>query len=487
MKKIITYLKQKEILCYLIIFAVAIIVSLPLLKISLLGTGDTKLHLLRVLGLKNSIENSNFPYIIAPFYCNNFGYATNLFYPQLTTYLPYVLRLFTTSYESAMELFAFITIFLSGIFMYNFTKEICKNKIISLISSIIYITFPYRFECIYERFAIGEFTALVFLPILFQGLYNLINENSAKHYLIVIGTVDLLLCHTITTVYAAIFCFIYILFNAKKFFKKDILKVCFIDLIFIIMITALFTIPLLEHKLSAEYTIFDENRMRGTGVDVFDYSATFKQLLTDSGSDKTVSFIIGFPILFYVLLGIFAYKNIDEQNKKWYGIFGILSIVSLFMVTKLFPWLIMPKILTMIQFSWRMLVFFNLFVSPICAINIYTILEKTNKKTIKAIYIIICVILLTSFTGLRFNEYIKEKTETGPKYAKYEEKIIEKPTISHMNINREYLPLKSDYDYMSSREDIVYVINGSCEILNEQKQALEMKFDFENAENTKLE
>lgn len=488
--KVLEYIKEKRLIHYTIIFIVSLLVSLPFLKISLLGTGDTRLHLLRIIGLRNSIANSNFPYIIAPFYCNNFGYATNLFYPQLVTYIPYFLKIFTSSYETAMELFAFITIFLSGIFMYNFTEQVTKNKIISVISSIIYITFPYRFENIYERFAIGEFTALVFIPILFQGLYNLIKQDRSKHYLIAVGTIGMLLSHSITTVYAAVFCVLYILFNIKDFFKKEVIKLCFINIILILMTTALFTVPLLEHKLATDYTIFDAEAMRGTGVDVYDNSASLKQLLTDSGSSKTVSFVIGTPIILYLLLSIFAYKKLEKEDKKWYGDFAILAFISLYMVTKLFPWTIMPNALTMVQFSWRILVFFNLFVAPICAINIYTIARNIKSRKLATIFVFICAIILIIFTSIRFSEYIEEKTESGKQYEDYEERVIANPGISHMRINREYLPAKTEkdgYAYLKNREDRVYVLSGKCSIINEEKQALNMSFNIEETENANLE
>ena len=479
MKKIMQFFRKRR--DYIIILIVSLLVSIPFLKMSLLGTGDTRLHLLRIIGLKNSMQNSVFPYIIAPFYCNNFGYATNLFYPQLVTYIPYVLKVFTPSYEVAMELFAVITIFLSGITMYAATYEITKNKYISLISSIIYLTFPYRFENIYERYAIGEFAALIFIPMVFQGLYNVIKGNKAKHYLIAIGAAGMLLCHTITTLYTAIFCMIFILLNIKDFFKKDVIKLCLIDFVFIILITALFTIPLIEHKLATKYVIFDADRMRGTGIDVYDNSASFKQLITDSGSDKTVSFIIGIPILVYLAISVFAYKNIEKTDKSWYTTFWVLSIISLFMVTKLFPWLIMPNVLTMIQFSWRILVFFNFFIAPICAINIYTITIKIKNRNYAISFIVICACILVVFTSLRLCEYISEKSGDSEKYVNYERIKIENPVISHMNINREYLPQKADYDYMSNREDRVYVLDGKCEIENESKKALQMEFDVFNA------
>lgn len=482
--------RERNIFCYAIILIISILVSLPFLKISLLGTGDTRIHLLRIIGLRNSIIYSKFPYIIAPFYCNNFGYATNLFYPQFVTYIPYMLKVFTSSYENAMELFAFFTIFASGITMYNFTHQVSKNKIIALISSIIYLTFPYRFECIYERFAIGEFTALIFIPVLFQGLYNLIEGDKSKHYLIAIGTIGMLLCHTITTLYSAIFCVIYLAFNYKKFFKKDVIKLCAINAVFIILITSFFTIPLIEHKMSADYAIFNAEIMRGEGEDVWDNSASFKQLLTDAGSDKTVSFIIGIPIIIYVLLAIGAYKKIETEDKKWYGEFAILSAISLFMVTKLFPWMIMPNTLTMVQFSWRILVFLNLFLSPICAINIYTIFKNINNKKIAIGFLTICTAILVVFTSARLLEFVKEKTETAKGNENYEQRVLERPKISPMSINREYLPTKALQDgceYIKKRKDNVYVLEGNCSIFDEKKDALNLSFSINNEGKTILE
>lgn len=486
-KKLIS---EKNIIYYIIILIVSLLVSIPFLKISLLGTGDTTLHLLRIIGFSEAVENSEFPFIITPFFCNNFGYATNLFYPQLVTYIPYLLKIFTKSYENAMELFAFFTIFLSGITMFNFTKQISKNKIIALISSVIYLTFPYRFECIYERFAIGEFTALIFIPVLFQGLYNLIEEDKSKHYLIAVGTIGMLLCHTITTLYAAVFCVIYIMFNFKKIFKKEVIKLCIVNAIFIILVSAFFTIPLLEHKLAADYAIFNAEIMRGEGEDVWDNSASLKQLLTDEGSSKTVSFVIGVPIIIYTLLGFFAYRKLSIENKNWYGKFLLLSIISLFMVTKLFPWMVMPNTLTMVQFTWRILVFVNLFISPICAINIYTIVKNIKNRKIAIAFLAMCMIVLALFTYKTLNNFVKEKAENEKKYESYEQRILDNPNISPMAINREYLStkaLRNNCKYIRERADKVYVLSGKCNVLNEEKQALNLNFSIENFEETILE
>lgn len=485
---ICNYIKKSKYLNYIIIIFISILVSIPFLKITLLGTGDTNLHLLRIIGLKNSIEDSSFPYIVSPYFCNNFGYATNLFYPQLVTYIPYLLKIITPTYEKAMYLFAFITIVLSGIFMYNFTMQISRNKWVSLISSIIYLVFPYRFECIYERFAIGEFTALIFIPILFEGLYNLIKQDKSKHYLISIGTIGILFSHTLTAVYSAIFCIIFIIFNIKDFLKKDVIKLCLINVIFIIFSTSLFTIPLIEHRLKTNYKIFDADTMVATGYDVYDNSATLKQLLTDNGSDKTVSFTIGIPIILFTILGIIAYKKVLKDDKQWYYNFYVLGLISLYMVTRLFPWQIMPNFLTMIQFSWRILVFFNFFIAPVCAMNIYIIAKNIKYKKLSVLFIIFCICLVSICTYIRLNDFVEEKSANIKKYENYEEKRIQKKSTTCMQINREYLPMKAKKDYILNRKDTVYVLEGSTIIENENKENLNMSFDISNYQkNTILE
>lgn len=492
MKKVLETIKDNKIAHYFIILVISLLISIPFLKISLIGKGhDFVLHLLRIIGLNNAILYSKFPYIISPFYCNNFGYATNLFYPGLTTYCSLGLKFFTNSYETALELFAFLTVFFSGIFMYRFTQQITRNKIIALISSIIYITFPYRMENIYERFAIGEFTALIFLPILFQGLYNLIKQDKSKHYLITIGAVGLLLSHTVTTVYAAIFSFIFILYNMKDFLRKDVISLCMINILFILTITSLFTVPLFEHKFATNYTIFNAEAMRGTGKDVQNNSVTLKQLITDSGSEQQVSFMIGIPIILYMFIGMLAYENLLRDEKEYYITFFIMGMISLFMVTKLFPWKVMPTFMTMIQFPWRMLAFFNLFISPVCAINIYTILKHQKNRKIAVTIGTIFLLIFVSFTAKKLNEFVIEKTGVSQGYEDYEEKILANPQISCMMINREYLPAKSEkqhYSYIRNREDRVYLLNGECIISNQKKQGLEMNFEIENLkENTVLE
>ena len=180
MNKIIEAIKTKRWVHYLIIVIIGLLISIPFLWVQLYLSDDGKYHLLRLIGLDNSMEYGSFPFLVFPFFCKNWGYSMMTFYPQLVTYIPYVLGLISGAFSTGLKIFASLTVIFSGIFMYNLVNEVTKKKGVAFLSAILYMIFPYRFECLFNRFAIGEFTAFVFIPIVFQGLYNLLQGDKKK-------------------------------------------------------------------------------------------------------------------------------------------------------------------------------------------------------------------------------------------------------------------------------------------------------------------
>lgn len=488
MKKIIEAIKEKRWIHYTIITIIGFLVTIPFIWVQVRTTDDGWLHLLRLIGLDNSIHESSFPFLVAPYYCRNFGYSMTAFYPPIVTYIPYVLGIITNAFHIGIKLFAGLTFALSGIFMYNFVHEVTKNKGISFLSAVLYITFPYHLELIYNRFAIGEFTALVFIPIVFQGLYNLLNGDGKKYFYIIIGASGLLLSHTISTVFTVVFCILYILFNIKKFFRKEVIAKCFISVIFILLLTAFFTIPLLEFEGQAHYSIFEPKVMRTSG----EYTPTRAiepwQFLKDKGEDNGVSFIVGVPSIVMLCITILSYRYIDKEYKDFYLIHFILGIISMFMCTKYFPWRYMPQVLNNIQYPWRMLSFAMFFFAPVFAMNVYYLLQCTNKEKIRNFIYVCTIIVIGVFTAFRLTIY----QSTGDRIdVNYEKSVTRNPVISHFSVNRDYLPLKSlmkQSSYLQEREDRVYVLSGNATIQNENKEGLHLTFDIKDAEkNTILE
>ncbi len=67
--------------------------------------------------------------------------------------------------------------------MYMFISKFLNNKYIGVFSAIIYISMPYHLNDMYLRNAFGEFLSYIFIPLVFLGLYNLLNKEKQDFWL----------------------------------------------------------------------------------------------------------------------------------------------------------------------------------------------------------------------------------------------------------------------------------------------------------------
>ena len=79
------------------------------------------------------------------------------------------------------------------------------NKYIGLCGSILYTLNPYRLSDVYIRSSVGEYTAIIFLPLILYGLWKIYTEDenspSYKHNWIIpaIGFSGIIETHIIST------------------------------------------------------------------------------------------------------------------------------------------------------------------------------------------------------------------------------------------------------------------------------------------------
>lgn len=211
-------LKNKKALSYISIILVSIFLCIPLFsKYMDISRDDGIQHICRLIGTYDTIKEGHiFPVIMSGF-CNGFGYSWNIFYSPLTAYFPLIFRLFTSSYVVILKLFMLLTIMFSGVFMYQFVYKLSKSHKAGVITAILYMCAPYHLTDLYNRIAVAELASFIFLPIVFSGMYDLFHVRNKFPYGIVIGAIGLILSHNVITIYAAIFCFIYVLINYIKY------------------------------------------------------------------------------------------------------------------------------------------------------------------------------------------------------------------------------------------------------------------------------
>lgn len=357
--------------------------------------------------------------------------------------------------------------------MYQCVCNITNKKEIAIFSSIIYLIVPYKLGDVYVRYAIGEFTAFIFIPILFIGIYNLFNQDGKKHYYIAIATICLILTHTVTTLYTGIFCIIYVVFNIKKLKEKEVIKKLIINVVFILLISMFFIMPLFEAMKSAEYAIFDNQIMSTNGAYVYKNTIKINEFFTYNRQKTGTICIIGIPIFVFTCLTIFTYKNIDIKYKNFFIISLLFSFISLYASTKYCPWFIFPNFLCKLQYPWRMLTFFAFFISFVVGVNIYVLLKTLFSKDITRLTI--AVLLIITILAYTMPILLQYETDNVLIDKEQETAVLKNPYISHFSINREYLPIKAlliQRTYLEEKEDRIYILEGNAQILAENKQNL---------------
>lgn len=247
---------KKIYLNYIIILLVSAIICVPLVNKNLnIFIDDGIQHVCRLIGTFQSIKFGGILQSIMPSFCNNFGYSWNIFYSPFTAYVPLIFKIFSFSYVNCLKLFMFAITVASGIGMYRFMLKVTKNKNMALLASVLYVLAPYRITDMYIRVAISELASFIFIPIIFNGMYTLLNEER-PNYLLAIGAAGLVLTHTVITLYTAILCFVYLIVYIKRLKKKEILKNLIINLLIILLLTSFFWVGLLQHYCATSYEVF---------------------------------------------------------------------------------------------------------------------------------------------------------------------------------------------------------------------------------------
>ena len=169
-----------------------------------LNSHDLYFHLMRIEGIRAGLENGMFPVRIQPGWLNGHGYAASVFYGDFFLYVPALLRYFGVSVQAAYKCYVVMIHMLTvGISYYSFSRM--SRPRIGLVCTVLYSLNIYRLTCIYTRAAVGEYTAMTFMPLVLYGLWLLYTmpEDSKRHrdswIPITAGCTGIFLSHMIST------------------------------------------------------------------------------------------------------------------------------------------------------------------------------------------------------------------------------------------------------------------------------------------------
>lgn len=311
----------------------------PLFTVNCIGGHDITYHLLRIEALREGILAGR-PFLrINMLFLGGTGYASSLFYPDLLLYIPALLRVFGLGIDLSFHIFIAVCIVLGYISCYLSVRYITKSDTAAAAAAIIFTLYQYHLDDIYVRSAVGEYTAVIFVPLVIAGLYDLVSEEFARPWLLVLGMTGILLCHTITAVICIVLCIAMVLIYIRQLAAKPkvFLRLALAALA-TLAVTAFYWLPVLEMLagggFSRDFT-FDLGYESVKLWEVF-YNRTGR---------------MGIAVFLFLLI-----RLVIKKSMRFADICTICGLLLTLFSTSLIPWERLQGMLGFIQFPWRVYV-----------------------------------------------------------------------------------------------------------------------------------
>lgn len=368
---------KKYILLYIIFIIVA---SIPLMNDFLIRGHDIYFHLMRIEGLAQGMQNGQFPVKIQSVWYDDYGYAVSVFYGDLFVYLAAFLRLLGFSLQNAYKGYlVFCNIATIKITGYSFGK-IFQNPYIGAFGGFLYSMSTYRLVNLYTRGAVGEYTGMMFLPLLIYACVLLLDEEKKKESLkkgaLVLGVsmACILQSHMLTAEIACMVLAGVVVLYWKRVFCKEVLLAGVKAVAIALGLSAWFLVSFLDYMLCGEFNI---NSIRNNDILIQRQGVFLSQVFAlidnaigqsldlsagtqgDFAQGAGLGLMLAIPALF--VLFFMGYQKKEEKKKQRLAVTAaFVSLVMVGLSTIYFPWdtlcrvaKIFQYIIVKIQFPWR--------------------------------------------------------------------------------------------------------------------------------------
>lgn len=410
----------KYAVCYLVIILMA---SIPLFNNYLIRGHDIYFHLMRIEGLAQGLGAGEFPVRIQPTWYDGYGYAVSVFYSDLFLYPAALLRLLGISLQDAYKVYVVLcnvaTTLISG---YSFGK-IFRKREIGVFGSCLYTLAPYRLVNLYTRGALGEYTGMIFWPLLIYACVLLLNEDRKKvqiqkgAVLMGISMAGMLQSHMLTAEIACMVLLLLVVVYCRRIFHKEVMLAGCGAVAAALGLSAWFLIPFLDYMLFGRFNI---NSIRNNDIMIQRQGTFLSQVFAifdnavgqslDAGAGTAGDFTQGaglslmLSVIILMLLCIWGYLKQEERRNRQITITAAgLGVLMVVMSTLYFPWdrlcrisRIFRYIIVKIQFPWRFTgVAVGLLVVVWCAVLNYTEREYDRRKKVITICLAVGILLLS--------------------------------------------------------------------------------------------
>lgn len=156
---------------------IALLASLPYLEGNHFWGIDWPYHLQRIEGVKDGILGGQFPVRISPEWVYGYGYADGVMYCNALLLFPAVLRLLGFTVLTSYLLYGIVLNIATVWISYYCFSKMFGNLYIGLACSALYTLSIFRIYKLVITSAVGEGSAVTFMPLVLYGYFRVFTEN----------------------------------------------------------------------------------------------------------------------------------------------------------------------------------------------------------------------------------------------------------------------------------------------------------------------
>ncbi len=399
-----------------------IVVSMPLFFRGVEGHfgQDLGFHLNRIEGLYVALKAGEFPVKMESYWMNGYGYPVSIYYGDLWLYFPAFLRILGVPVVGAYKSYIFVINGLTLLTTYLLAKEATNHEKIAICASIVYTFSYYRLVNVYIRAAVGEYTAMMFFPVVALALYRMYANKEEKvfqnAFLLATGMTGIMSAHLLSSEIVAIVMMCVAILFIKKTLSKNMIFTYILAVIESILFNLYFLVSFLDCYRNVNVNIngiSEKSReIQTAGVTLKKLFSFFEVPYGNVVWKEQIGLNIG-PVLM-VCIGIGCVLCILRKIKKGELMMLIMAIATLFASTRYFPWdkirnvKYIGNILAQIQFPWRYLGVATLF-AMLLFLFLMLRVPKKYVATVVCVLMIISAGMMMYFTK-DYNRYAEYKT-----------------------------------------------------------------------------
>lgn len=485
-----------------VLFGLIITMGVWVLGNQVLLGDDYAFHTMRMQSASRAWANGQLIPQVDPSALDGFGYAYNIFYGPLVTYIAAAAQAVIGVWPIALNVTLVVLVLAAGLTMCHAMLKISKNQALAFIVGVIYITAPYFLNNLYSRMALGEVTAAVAAPILLLSLYQLTAHHKHAARNIAISAAMLILSHSLSAMLFALMGVIYILLNLRRLFDWESIWRMVLGGAVALGLSAFFTLPMLEARLVGIYGVFDEKYLEvyfGANAQSVNDHRLWPQQLLAVGDDALMSSNGEYNIMLGIMLlvGVFGFwfvrkTVVDDDERRFVRSLYIIGLLAILITLPLMDWQFLPSVMLQIQFPWR---FLMVAVTALSVVSGYTILAVARQLAreqqavvaimvgIAAVYVVMPQILPNPEQHLVGDiETVADDAVSIGWQAEYAPVQLLCSSDAEEDILQGYAcSLTRIRERLAERGDGVEVLNGEVRLTKMQKDGLNIEFFAENA------